>query len=149
MSTVVTDELITELLQPLIIDVPTNVACIKVYLLAQSPDADSSVKLELLKDGYVLFSKELLFSEMKAMLKTTNTNLHGLFPFRPPGSLYLSPGIYSLKITANDYTFSKSNFIGWCKDQVRYFGKITGAIPADFRMYPYSFKLLEYQQRER
>lgn len=148
MSTVVADELITTLTQPIVVSTPLNIASIKPYILAVSPSI-GALKLEILQGATVLFSKSLTFSEMKAMLNTTENNFHGFFPFFPTGSIYLSPGAYSIRLSATGYTFSTNNYVGWCKDHTRYFGNIDGSLPSDFRMYPYSFKLLEYQQRER
>lgn len=148
MSTVVCDELVTILEQPFTVEIPMAIACVKLYLISVNAEVES-VKLEILKDADVLFSKSLTFNEMKAMLNTSENNFHGFFPFHKPGTVYLNPGPYKLRLSAEGYVFSQDCFIGWCKDPLRAFGKISGEAPSDFRMNPYSYRILEFQQRER
>lgn len=148
MSTVVVDELITTLDQPISVFRPISLAAIKPYIFAASPLIES-ITFSILKDGVALFTQSHLFEDLKAALNTSDDNFHGFFPFYTEGTIYLPPGDYVIRMSASGYTFSSTNFVGWCKDYLRYFGKITGEIPTHYSMFPYSFRLLEYSSREK
>lgn len=62
------------------------------------------------------------------------------------GNLNLEQGQYSIVLESWGYTFSEDSFIGWVKD-FNLSGDIIGE-PSDFSEYPFSFKLVEYGDRE-
>lgn len=88
-------------------------------------------------------------AEIKTMGSTAFNNFHGFVPFTNNQALFLSPGDYQIEMTATGYTYSSANFVGWCKDRVCYFGNIYGTIPANYTLNPYSYRLIEYQPREK
>lgn len=141
-------EVVVALEQPIEVNIPISLACIKVYLYFQSPVLEA-VRVELLKDDAVIFSKQHTFAEIKAMLNTANTNLYGFFPFTNGKVVFLSPGSYKIRLSGIGYEYSHDQFFGWCKDYLRYFGKITEGPQTDYRMFPYAFRLLEYASREK
>lgn len=147
MSRVVTEELITTLTQPMRILRPLPIAGLKPYILAASPSIES-ITFKILKDSVELFSKTLTFEEIKEMGSTTENNWHGFVPFKQENVLYLYPGDYEIVMSANGYTYSKPNFVGWCKDQVCYFGNIFGTPPSNYTLNPYSYRLIEFKPRE-
>jgi len=124
-----------------------NIGGIKLNLLASSPSL-TSVTVNLIKDSVTLFSKTLTLAEIKSMGLTTLNNWHGFIPFSSSASLYLSEGDYQIVLFATGYTYSETNFIGWCKDLVCTIGNVYGIIPTNYTLNPYSYRLIEYKPRE-
>lgn len=147
MSRLAVEELITTLSQPFQVTKPLNIAGVKPYLFAASPSI-TSITLEIHQGATVIFSKTLTFAEIKTMGSTTLNNWHGFIPFTNESSIFLSPGDYTIVLSASGYTYSHSNFIGWIKDRVCYIGNILGTAPTNYKLNPYSYRLLEYAPRE-
>jgi hypothetical protein len=141
------EELITTLTQPFHVEYNLVIGGVKPRLLSATPSL-TSIKFEIIQDVTTLFSKSLTLAEIKAMGSTTKDNWHGFIPFSSEAAIYLSPGDYELKMSATGYTYSHANFIGWCKERSHYFGKIYGTEPANYTLYPYSYRLIEYKPRE-
>lgn len=148
MSRVACEELITTLIQPHRQLISQNIAGIKPYLLAASPSI-TSVTFEIIQGAVTLFSKTLTFAEIKAMGSTSYDNWHGFVTFANDDGLYLQEGDYEIKMSATGYTYSSSNFIGWCKDIVCTIGNTYGTAPTNYTMNPYSYRLIEYAPREK
>jgi hypothetical protein len=124
-----------------------NIGGVKPYLLAATPSL-TSITIEILQGVTTIFSKTLSLAEIKSMGSTTLDNWHGFIPFHGDASTYLVAGDYTLRLSAIGYTYSNSNFIGWCKDRVCIIGNIYGTTPTNYTMNPYSYRLIEYQPRE-
>lgn len=147
MSRLAVEELITTLTQAHRQLVPMNIAGVKPYLFAASPSI-TSITFEVLKDAVIVFTKTLTFAEIKAMGSTTLNNWHGFISFAQEGGLYLAAGDYVIKMSATGYTYSRANFIGWCKDRVCTIGNTYGTPITHYTMNPYSYRLIEYKPRE-
>lgn len=148
MSRIACEELITTLTQPHRQLVDQNIAGIKPYLLAASPSI-TSITFEIIQNETTLFSKTLSFEQIKASGSTTLNNWHGFISFASDASLFLKAGDYEIKMSAIGYTYSNSNFTGWCKDRVCLIGNTYGTPITNYTMNPYSYRLIEYAPREK
>jgi hypothetical protein len=148
MSRVVVEELITTLTQNFTVTTPINIGGIKPKLFNSNASA-SDVTIDLLQSGNVLFTKTLTLAQIKLMGNTTLNNWHGFISFTSPTSIYLSEGDYQIRLSASGYTYSKTNFIGWCKEYDCYFGNILGTPLTNYKLFPYSYRLIEYKPREK
>jgi hypothetical protein len=148
MSRLVVEELITILTQNFTVYTPINIGGIKPYLLSGNPSA-TSITITLLNGATTLFTKTLTLAQIKTMGSTTKDVWHGFIPFTSDASIYLTEGDYSIVLSATGYTYNSVNFIGWCKDYVCTCGNVIGGDPINYKLYPYSYRLIEYKPREK
>ena len=106
-------------------------------LMYDAPVGDFT--FEILKSGSPVYSYEFDCDDIKAALNTADNYAHLYFPM--PANLMLSRGQYVARLSAANYTYSSSSFIGWINDWEGFkFEEITEQAlerPNAFRMITY------------
>lgn len=144
MSTIVVDELITELVQEIKINRPTSLAAFRPWVYSHNnPEGNFSFIIE--KDSLPVKIFSFTNNDLKTALNVTQPYFHGRYAI-PVTPFILHRGTYTIKLTASGYTYNPNCFVGWCKD-VEAFGKTYGTIE-NYTSNPYSFTLVEYRARE-
>ena len=111
----VSRELKTELTQEfnLLLDKRHHVREVSVYLLMyNSPSGEFT--FEILKGSEVVYSYEFTSQDIKTALGTTDDYAHLFLPM--PANFSLSRGTYIAKLSADNYTYLSSSFLGWVND---------------------------------
>lgn len=133
-------ELRTTLDQPfeLLLDKRYQIAEVAVnVLMYNAPLGDFT--FEILKSGSPVYSFQFDSDYIKAELATADNYAHLYLPL--PANVMLSRGQYVARLSAANYTYSSSSFIGWINDWEGFkFDEITEQAlerPNAFRMITY------------
>jgi len=79
-----------------------------------TPAGDFTVAL---KQGVTtIFSKTFDTADIKASLPTTDDFVHVYYPVIPDSVIYVDGGEFTIELTQSGYTFSESNYLGWCRE---------------------------------
>lgn len=146
MSTLVVDELISDLTQPVILKQKMMVGSIKLRLYVHNMPS-GNFTFTIFKEASVYASFNFTCSSLRSSFSGSKDFFHVTMPFTFAGAAVFDRGEYVFKITHSGYSYSASSFIGWCKD----FGGVFGGISdpeAEFTDYPYSFRIIERRLRE-
>lgn len=72
--------------------------------------------LTLYKDVTSIFSKSFTVSDIRTSLSTSDDFIHVFYPIIPASDVYIEAGDYQLLLTKSGYTYSDSNYLGWCRN---------------------------------
>jgi hypothetical protein len=145
-TTLVIDELITELDQPVKIEKKIIAESIRLHLYFHNLPS-GSFNFEIHKESGLYRSFPFNSSQVRSLFDGTKDFFHVYLSFGIGEKLILDRGNYHFKITQSGYDFSPSSFVGWCKDFQGYFGRISDE-NAEFTEYPYAFRIIERRPRE-
>lgn len=145
MSTLVIEELITELSQQIRmkLDTRSHIASLAPYIYMHNAPA-GTFTLSITGTG-VNFSKSFTCADIKAALNTTNNYAHVFMPVVPLSPLYLKRDIYTVKLSASGYTFSESSFLAWIKEHEDVKHNIE-YIPTNDEYNPFSMRIKVFEQ---
>lgn len=146
MTSLVVDELITELSQDVNILQKMSVGSIKWHFYVHNMPAGSFF-FEIRRGGDLYATFNFNSSLLRSSFGGTSNYFRVFYPFSNQAPIYLYPGQYTFKITCTGYTYSASSFLGVCKDWDQYFGQELGSNP-EFTEHPYSFRIIERRLRE-
>lgn len=144
MSTLVVDQLITTLDQPVSIKKPIQLATIRPHLyLHNNPTGTFYLNIYNLSGLFKSFS--FTSNDIKSAAGLSEAYFHAYYAITTTPFI-LPRGSYTIKLESSGYTFSESSFVGWCK-AVKATGNVSGE-PENYTENPFSFSLIEYQPRE-
>lgn len=146
MSTLVADELITELVQPIEFNQRMIVESIKLHLHVQNVPA-GTFTFKVFKGLTEYASFNFTSTSLRTAFGGIEDNFHIYMPFVFTNGYPFERGSYTFKIEQSGYTYSASSFLAWCKDYGGIFGSIDDP-NAEFTDYPYSFRIIERRRRE-
>ena len=117
MSTLLVEELKSGLVQGFTLDNTKRYTVSGVYphLLVYGNPAGSFI-FQLKRNTTVLFSKSYSAADMKAQIPTTDSYAHLFLSVIPDGDVMIDGGDYTFVMASVGYTFSESNYIGWCRN---------------------------------
>lgn len=146
MTTLIVDELITELFQDITYSSSERaiIASIMPYLMMYNAPT-GTFTFSVLNGSTVLFSKTFTSADIKASLNTTSNYAHVFFPIVPTEQVELEKGTYRFKLTSSGYTFSESAYIGWIR-QHEDLSLPLGYAPADDYSNPLSVRIKVYKR---
>lgn len=146
MTTLVIDELITELTQDVNIKKDIKIGSIKFQFYVHNMPT-GTFKLEILKDSVLYAEFPFTSNDLRNSFGATSNYFRVFYPFGYQENLTLYQGLYSFKISSIGYTYSATSFLGICKDWQTYFGQPL-ATSVEFTEYPFSYRILERKPRE-
>lgn len=144
MTTIVADQLITLLEQPIVIDREIKLAGIKSLLYFHDLP-DGTFRFNFYNENEELI-KSYPFTSLTAANAINTVNRYFWLDYALQGNLHLIPGAYTIRLEATSYTFGPA-WVGLAKDYGNVYGNVLGDT-VDFSSNPYSIKLIEYQDRE-
>lgn len=115
MTTLLVRELKTELTQDIRYKLNKRVqlAAILPYLTMFNAPA-GTFTLSLSKGPDTIFSKDFTCDDIKASLEnTSDDNAHVFYPVIPESLVQIEKGLYTIKLSATDYTFDMASYIAW------------------------------------
>lgn len=144
MTTLVVEDLYTDLEQNFTVETDINVLSIKVHLFSyNTPIGD--FYFELLKDAALIKSEYFNNTILKNSFGGVEDYFRVMFPFFVNQNLKLTRGEYTLRIRSENYTNNGNSFLSWCSDW-QGFGRVINA--GDFTTMPLTFRIIETVQRE-
>ena len=146
MTTLVVDELVSQLVQPIYIKKKIKALAVKLHLYVHNMPT-GSFKFQILKEGDLYAEFPFSCDDLKSSFGGTTSYFRVFFPFAVGSKINFEEGNYTLKITSTGYTYSQTSFLGWCKDWQGYFGDVT-IVPESYLEFPYSFRIIELRPRE-
>lgn len=148
MSTLVFDELVSELNQEITIANFSGVYSpkIKPWLYFHNSPL-GNFKLEIIKDSVVVAEKVFSMSDALAQLNAVGNSCH-LWLTLDFSGLKLPFGIYNLKLSGVDYIYSSTSFLAWCKEWESTFDKNPNLDSVEWTQYPLAVRLLSLGTRE-
>lgn len=139
------EQLITTLSQEFVVDLrnglysPIIAPCLYVH---NAPSG--TFYLDLKQNGDLLKRKTFDIQDMKDQLGTTDNNMHLYFRIHFDDAI-LKSASYELVLGSDDYVFSSTSFLGWCKDWDNDF---EGNAPVDWSNRSLCFRIFNKENRE-
>lgn len=144
MSTLVVDELITTLDQPITVNRSIYVATLRPHLYCHN-NPSGTFYLNIYGQSGLIKSFSFTSNEIKSACGLSEAYFHANFAIQTTPFL-LPRGEYTIKLESYGYSFDPSSFMSWCKD-IKPYGRISGS-PVNYTENPFSFTLIEYKPRE-
>lgn len=144
MTTLAVEELVTTLVQPLLVDKPIRLLAVKPWLYFHNMPA-GTFSMKLKKATTTIREWTFTSADARSAFGGTQQFFH-VYLSLSGAPLIIEPGEYTLELSATGYTFGAS-WVGWCKDWQGAVGRVEGSAP-DFTGYPYSFRILASKGRE-
>lgn len=147
MSTLIVDELITELEQEIIVkeDILNGVIFKPWLYIHNAPSG--TFKFGVYEGANLLFEKTFDSAFIKSELNTTDNFAH-LFLSLPFPNESLKAGVYKMKLSSVGYVFNSSSWLGWIKDFESNFEKNNDLESIEFTQYPLTTRILVMKRRE-
>lgn len=145
MSTLLVDELITELVQPFKLLKKTHALSFRAHLYVHDMPA-GVFRLRLMKGSDQIFSRTFTSETLREEFGGSESYFHIYFTFFTQRKI-LDRGEYSLILDHTDYVYDANKFIGWCKDYRGVFGSFDTS-QVSFTEYPYAYRIIERRARE-
>lgn len=149
MSTLVFDELITELNQTVIV---TNQKGFKSFALKllfymhSNPTGDFLLEI-FDADDILICEKQFDASYLKERLHTSDSCLYGWIYF-DFSHFSLTSGSYKIKLSCIDHIYSENSFLGWCKDWESNFEQNDTLNEIEWTQWPLGLRIISLEPRE-
>jgi hypothetical protein len=144
MTTLVADQLITELVQPLSIYRDMSLVGIRAKLYFHNSPS-GTFYFNFYKNGDLFKSVMFTSAWSKLQIGTLDQSFWIDMAIQEP--INLSQGDIVVKLESSGYLFTSSAWLGWCKDFNQVSGNVIGT-PIDFTEHPFILRLIEYTERE-
>jgi len=121
-----------------------HIAAIYPYLLMHNAPT-GTFKIQLIRDSVVLLEDEFTSSDIKVSVSTSSDYVHAFYPIIPLNPIQIEKGIYTLRLTAQDYIRTTNSYLGWCQQFEDIQNQISYA-PTDDTKNSLAFRLKLYKE---